>query len=263
MGFLVDAYSDKGIKKEVNQDALLVKQASVNGIGNICLGVLCDGMGGLSCGEVASSSFIDRMDEWFKNIFPTLLIDNAKTISLGGDTFIYDKEDLKKRIELSWKQLVTEMNRKLKAYGEDNHIRLGTTVVAIIIIGDIYLSMNVGDSRGYIFDKKSIEMISHDQSYVQQQIELGRMTVEEAERSDKKSVLLQCVGASEQVIPEFFEGKIRKGCHFILCSDGFWRKISNQEIVSIASRPKGLEQLALMAMQRGENDNISSLIISV
>ncbi|WP_028243210.1 PP2C family protein-serine/threonine phosphatase [Pseudobutyrivibrio ruminis] len=263
MGFKVDAYSDKGIKKDVNQDALLVKQASVNGIGNICLGVLCDGMGGLSCGEVASASFVDRMDEWFKTELPELVVDNDRTVPLSGEKYMRNADDLKSKIESSWNKIVTEMNTKLKDYGAEKYIRLGTTVVAIIIIRDTYLSMNVGDSRGYKFDKKSMEMISHDQSYVMQQVELGRMTKEEAEQSDKKSVLLQCIGASEKVIPEFFTGKVEKNNHFLLCSDGFWRKLSNQEILTISPQPKGLEKLAQIVMKRGETDNISGLIISV
>ena len=263
MGFIVDAYSDRGIKKNVNQDALLVKQGNVDGIGNICIGVLCDGMGGLSSGEVASSSFIDRMDEWFKNELPALLVDNDRTVPLNGEIYMCNASDLKKKIEVSWKRIIFDMNNKIMSYGVEKGIRLGTTVVAIIIIGDTYLSMNVGDSRGYKFDTKSIEMVSHDHSYVQQQVELGRMTIEEAELSDKKSVLLQCIGASKKVEPEFFTGKFNRNIHFVLCSDGFWRKLKPQEIMFIAPQPKGLEKLTQMAMDRGENDNISSLIISV
>ena len=103
----------------------------------------------------------------------------------------------------------------------------------------------------------------YDKSYVQKQIELGRMTKEEAEQSDKKSVLLQCIGASERVVPEFFFGKAEKNTHFLLCSDGFWRKLNSQELMEISPQPKGLEKLANTVIKRGETDNISSLIISV
>jgi serine/threonine protein phosphatase PrpC len=254
MSFKVDAYSDIGTKKSVNQDALLVKQAKVPEVGNICLAVLCDGMGGLSCGEVASSTFIDRMDSWFKEELPKL-IETGNTAVLTNTQF--DK------IKNSWTSLTTDMNEKLKNYGASKGIRLGTTVVAIMIIENEYMVMNVGDSRAYKFNKQSLEQISHDQSYVQQQIELGRMTKEEADSSDKKSVLLQCIGASEKVVPEFFNGTNQKGLHFFLCSDGLWRKLTSKEIVEITPQKNGIKKLTDIVKNRGETDNISGLLVSV
>ena len=71
--FKVDAYSDIGNKKKVNQDSLIVKQARTNNIGRVCFACLCDGMGGLSQGEVASASFVNRMGQWFENEFPRII----------------------------------------------------------------------------------------------------------------------------------------------------------------------------------------------
>ena len=136
MGFKVDAYSDIGTKKNVNQDALLIKQATAMNIGNICMGILCDGMGGLSCGEVASSAFVNRMDSWFKMELPQMLSDQNATEPLYGKETMTQASHLLSRVEGQWKKIVTEMNGKLKAYGNSNGMRLGTTVVAIIIIGD-------------------------------------------------------------------------------------------------------------------------------
>ncbi|MBR5636703.1 MAG: serine/threonine-protein phosphatase [Pseudobutyrivibrio sp.] len=263
MGFKVDAYSDIGTKKNVNQDALLIKQATAMNIGNICMGILCDGMGGLSCGEVASSAFVNRMDSWFKMELPQMLSDQNATEPLYGKETMTQASHLLSRVEGQWKKIVTEMNEKLKAYGNSNGMRLGTTVVAIIIIGDEYMTMNVGDSRAYKFGKKKLEQVSHDQSYVQQQVELGRMTEAEAMHSDKKSMLLQCIGASESVVPEFFKGQIEKNLNFLLCSDGLWRKLEDKEIVSIAPQKNGIKKLTEMVMNRGETDNISGLIISI
>lgn len=263
MGFKVDAYSDMGTKKKVNQDALLIKQAKAAGYGNICLGVLCDGMGGLSCGEVASSAYVNRMDTWFKTELPQILLDKNITEPLDklADTSLASQ--LLTRIEGHWRRVATEMNDKLKAYGNTNGIRLGTTIVAIIIVGDEYMTMNVGDSRAYNFNKKNLAQVSHDHSYVQQQIELGRMTAQEALNSDKKSMLLQCIGASESVSPDFHRGKIERNMNFLLCSDGLWRKLEEKEIMGIAPQRNGIKKLAEIVMDRGESDNISGLIISI
>ncbi|SDI35664.1 Serine/threonine protein phosphatase PrpC [Pseudobutyrivibrio sp. 49] len=263
MGFKVDAYSDIGTKKSVNQDALLIKQAKAAGYGNICMGVLCDGMGGLSCGEVASSAFVNRMDTWFKTELPQLLLDRNITEPLKGTADISSTGHLLTKVEGQWKKVVTEMNDRLKVYGNENGIRLGTTVVAIIIVGEEYMTMNVGDSRAYRFNKKQLAQVSHDHSYVQQQLELGRMTEAEALASDKKSVLLQCIGASESVSPDFFTGKIENNMNFLLCSDGLWRKLVEKEIMGIAPQRNGIKKLTEMVMKRGETDNISGLIISI
>lgn len=267
MSYKVDAYSDIGTRKNVNQDALLIKRAKVKGIGEICMGVLCDGMGGLSCGEVASSAFVDRMDVWFRKELPGLLAGQGATELLSDDNTSTENDNIDidlalGQIEVHWGHLVHDMNERLKEYGNSNGIRLGTTVVAIIIMGDKYLAMNVGDSRAYKFNRRHLTLISHDHSYVQQQIDLGRMTKEEALRSDKKSVLLQCIGASEIVSPEFYQGVIEKKQHVLLCSDGLWRKLSDREIVRITPQRNGINKLANIVMKRGESDNISGLIIS-
>ena len=84
MKYNTDAYSDVGIKKTVNQDALLIKQANSRDRGRICMACLCDGMGGLSCGEVASATFIDRMDNWFREELPAALVTENVTMQLNA-----------------------------------------------------------------------------------------------------------------------------------------------------------------------------------
>ncbi len=268
MSYKVDAYSDIGTKKNVNQDALLIKRAKVSGIGPVCMGILCDGMGGLSCGEVASSAFVDRMDIWFRTDLKALLTGADSTVPLGKSSHIdsNSKIDINTalyRIKEQWEYIVHDMNDRLKEYGNSNGIRLGTTVVAIIILGNKYLAMNVGDSRAYKFTRRELGLITHDHSYVQQQIDLGRMTKEEAEKSDKKSVLLQCIGASEKVTPEFYGGEVIRNMNFLLCSDGLWRKVTPKEIIKIAPQRNGIKKLTDLVIDRGESDNISGLIITV
>ncbi len=261
MKFKTDAYSDIGTKKSVNQDALLLKQASIQKDKTICFACLCDGMGGLSQGEVASSSFIKRMDEWFNTELPSLLSEEGCTEELNK--LQADRCVNLDAVKVHWEHIVQQMNLRIQRYGDSQGIRLGTTVIAILIMNDEYIAMNVGDSRAYRFDSSEIELISHDHSYVQQQIDMGRMTNEEALASDKKSVLLQCIGASEIVEPEFYFGKCKEGLNFLLCSDGLWRHLTTEEIKGIAVQNKGLENLTKIVMERGETDNISSLLISM
>ncbi|MCR4831895.1 MAG: protein phosphatase 2C domain-containing protein [Pseudobutyrivibrio sp.] len=261
MRYKAEAHTDKGIKKSINQDALLIKQAKSRKTGHICMACLCDGMGGLSCGEVASSTFIDRMDKWFRHELPAALERENVTTQLDDD--YTNKADYWNQIELQWNEIAQRTNIELAKFGKENGIKLGTTVAAVIVIDGVFMTMSVGDSRIYIIRKDELEQISHDHSYVQKEIDEGRMTIEEAAESEKKSVLLQCIGASNVVKPDFKRGRLNEGDCAFICSDGLWRKVLPSEIVQKAQNKKGLKELTELAKQRGETDNISGLIVSI
>ena len=91
----------------------------------------------------------------------------------------------------------------------------------------------------------------------------NKLMKEEARISDKKSLLLQCVGASKVVTPEFYYGKCRRNEIFLLASDGFWRRLELSEIAKMITRKEGLKELTERVKERGETDNISSLFVLV
>lgn len=212
MNFMIAAHSDVGIKKKTNQDSLLIKVAQTNQ-GKVCLCIVCDGMGGLSSGEVASATVIRTFERWFEDDF-------SKMLERG-----FSADELK----LMWDNLVIDQNEKLKAYAAKRGTRMGTTVVALLIINNEYYIMNVGDSRAYLVDRQ-VTALTKDQSFVQYEIDMGRMTLEEAQRHPQRSVLLQCVGASDVVTPDFYYGEAMPDTVFFLCSDGFRHVIFEQEI---------------------------------
>lgn len=260
MTFKTDAHTDIGPKKSVNQDALLIKQAKSKNMGQICMACLCDGMGGLSCGEVASATLVDRVDGWFNRELPQILAAENNTTQLED----YSCEmDYWGRIELQWNGLAEEINKKLGEYGSSKGIMLGTTITLLLIMNDKYLVMSIGDSRVYRIEGENIEQITHDHSYIQREMDAGRMTPEEALNSKEKSVLLQCVGASKEIKPDFFRGETKKGVCFLLCSDGLWRKLEGKEIVENVAKKSGIKELVNLVKDRGETDNISGLVVRV
>ena len=261
MKYKTEAHTDIGTKKSTNQDALLIKQASNKNIGHICMACLCDGMGGLSSGEVASATFIERMDRWFKEELPAALAKDDVTVQL--DNSIPNELDYFRQIELQWNEIVQRANVELAQYGINKGIKLGTTTIAILIIEKSYIAMNVGDSRIYKIHSGELTQITHDQSFVQKEIDAGRMTVEESKSCNKKSVLLQCVGASETVKPDFHYGQVQEEDSLLLCSDGLWRKLNNDEIVLNINEKNGINKLIEMVKQRGETDNISGIVVSI
>jgi len=107
---------------------------------------------------------------------------------------------------------------------------------------------------------------------VQDMIDKGLMTEEEAEKSPQKSILLQCVGASDVVVPQFVRGRVHAGTSILMCSDGFWRKLSEEEIVdklmksralSEEEMKKELDNMVELLKKRGETDNISAIHIAI
>lgn len=252
MNFMIAAHSDVGIKKNTNQDSLLVKVAQTN-LGKVCLCVVCDGMGGLSRGELASATVIRVFEQWFERDLPAL-------IKRG-----FHPDDLK----LQWDNIVLEQNRILSEYAARSGTRMGTTIVALLIINSEYYIMNVGDSRAYMLDG-GLNLLTKDQTYVQYEIDLGHMTWEEAQTHPQRNVLLQCVGASEVVTPDFYVGPAYPDRVFALCSDGFRHVISPDEIYEklnpgVLTDERVMKENAVWLTElnkgRREVDNISVAVV--
>ncbi len=252
MTFLTAAHTDVGIKKNTNQDSYLIHQANTD-FGTVLLAVMCDGMGGLAKGEVASARMIRAFSAWFSDEFPSLLY--------GG----MDPDALRASLE----KLVERENEHIMAYGRSVHVDLGTTCVAFLVVGDSYYIMNIGDSRVYLISD-NVYQLTKDQTLVQREVDFGRMTYEEAMVSPQRSVLLQCIGASDVVMPDFFAGVLHPDECFLICCDGFRHVIDpsefyqylNPEASTDPETMRGnLFYLTELNKQRLETDNISAILI--
>lgn len=221
--------------------------------GRMVFAVLCDGMGGLEKGEVASASVIRAFDNWLHNDLPALC---AAPI-----------ED--STIRAQWTGIVTEQNNMIKHYGARQGVRLGTTVVAMLLTQSRYYILNVGDSRAYEISD-SVRQITSDQTFVAREIALGNMTVEQAMTDERRNVLLQCVGASDEVYPDLFFGETNGNAVYMLCSDGFRHEISAAEIYERLNPNVLLDETmmntnadALIELNKArmERDNISVALV--
>lgn len=254
MNYEVSLHSDVGIKKDTNQDSLCLKQAQTDK-GNILFAIVCDGMGGLEKGEVASATLIRTFSKWFEDELPYLLANNNA----------YDE------IRYRWDRIIKEQNQIIGEYGREHHIQLGTTISAILILEDgKYLIGHVGDSRIYRITDSVIEQLTLDQTVVANEIRQGRLTPEEAERDPRRNVLLQCIGASKIVEPNFVTGQINTNECYLLCSDGFRHVVTPDEIKEafIPSNNSDEQQmhqnivrLIELNKEREETDNISAILI--
>ncbi|MCI8530165.1 MAG: serine/threonine-protein phosphatase [Lachnospiraceae bacterium] len=252
MKFIVSASTDAGNVKTVNQDSLSIQLLERHGQ-QLVFALLCDGMGGLQKGELASASVIYAFRRWKEERMPILLAAGIQ------DNYIRQE----------WSRIITECNEKIKGYGRMQEVRLGTTVTAILITQERFYVANVGDSRAYEI-RQQITQITKDQSVVAREIARGNLTPEQAETDPRRSILLQCIGASERVYADFYFGTPRVNTVYMLCSDGFRHKISPKEMLEMlgpcrmnSAENMGQSERALiqLAKERGERDNITVVTI--
>ena len=148
MRFIATADSDIGISKATNQDSVLIKHAKVDGE-EVLLAVICDGMGGLSKGELASATVIRAFAKWFDEELPYEL-ENVDMQVIGA----------------KWVLLLKELNAKILDYSKSNGIEgVGTTFSGILFIGNQYVIGHVGDTRVYHIGA-SLNQLTTDQTFI-------------------------------------------------------------------------------------------------
>ena len=250
MHFIVTADTDIGISKETNQDSVLFKQGSYSD-GEVLMAIVCDGMGGLAKGELASATVVRAFSKWFDEELPYEL-EKLDLNVIGG----------------KWSLMLKDLNIKIIEYAQKNDITMGTTFTGVLFIGDEYIVTHVGDTRFY-YISNSLHQLTNDQTFIAREIKKGTMTLEQAKADKRRNMLLQCVGASENLEPDIIVGKQEKGA-YMLCSDGFRHEISEKEIVESLSPINLINKDAMHAnakylielvKQRNEKDNISVIMI--
>ncbi len=251
MHFIATADTDIGISKDTNQDSALIKHAKSDGK-EILLAVICDGMGGLSKGELASATVVRAFAKWFDEELPYEL-NNVDLQVIGA----------------KWSLLLKELNVQILEYSKENNIDgVGTTFSGILFIDDQYVIGHVGDTRVYHIGA-SLTQLTTDQTFVAREISRGTMTLEQSRTDKRRNLLLQCIGASKVVEPQLICGKAEKGA-YMLCSDGFRHEISEAEMyeslnpINLMNKDamhNNAKYLIEQVKKREEKDNISVLLI--
>ena len=254
MEYLLSCHTDAGRVKMVNQDSLLLQSGCFNGE-PIVLAVLCDGMGGLEKGEVASASVIRRFARWFKQELPALLRKGQNKLGAG--------------VLSAWTAILEQEAEAISAYGRRYGITMGTTATAMLFVGSVYYIVHVGDGRVYEVGG-GIRQLTRDQTLAEREVEQGRMTKREAESDNRRNILLQSVGAGDRPVPVFLRGDVREGGVYLLCSDGFRHKVSAKELRQ-AFHPSAMTEetnmraacvrMTELDKARGETDNISVIAV--
>jgi protein phosphatase len=252
MRYLVDAVTDIGSQKTINQDCYLVKTAHTN-LGNVCMALICDGMGGLKEGEKASGKVVEIFNVWFENTFRII---NEANIDRGI-------------LDTQIQELIKKANYSLMEYGIKKDIKLGTTASIIVFIEGSYATYHIGDTRIYKYDN-SLVQLTLDHSLVASKVRNGQMTKAQAKASSEKNILIQCLGVNDFIDTNITKGSSNKDDIFLLCCDGFYNRLEEFEISEALEKFKNVDKehiekeiraLVKKVQDRGETDNISAVII--
>lgn len=238
--------TDLGKVRETNEDYFII-----NDVDNVLskrygkLYVVCDGMGGHQAGEIASKI---AAEEFVKNYYS----DSIQT------------KDIIERI----KQSIQITNDKVLflSSSDPSYQGMGTTIVGLIIKGNKAYIFNVGDSRCYLIDKNSIIQVTEDHSLVNDLLKANIISEEEAKSSSKRNVLTKSLGMEGVIEPFTKELDISNSMRFLLCTDGLWNTIKDNEIYHIFSEndiKSATEELIALANERGGPDNITAIGVEI
>lgn len=235
------AATDIGKIREKNQD----KAVTAINLKDQVLGLVCDGMGGHKAGEIASHVVENHVLTCFRANPPFL--DDEEVENWLIDTVLESHQIVKR---------MANMNEDTKG--------MGTTVaIAVVIEDDVYIC-HVGDSRIYLYDSHSIEQITKDHTLVNELIERGAISVEEGKNHRQKNVLMQAIGVDMDIVPAMKKVSL-KGRNVLICSDGLYNNLTDQEILEIVYKKEKVErkvnELIKEANEHGGSDNIAVVLI--
>src|SRR5947208_981529 len=144
---------------------------------------------------------------------------------------------------------------------------MGTTVSVLIVSGRRYLIGQVGDSRVYLLRDGALKQLTKDHSYVQEQVDAGFLTPEQARYHPYSNVITRCVGASPDVQPDVYSGEVRVGDLFLVASDGLTGMVDDRRLqillMSRAEPERKVHALISEANGRGGLDNITAIVVQV
>ncbi|MGI6010560.1 MAG: Stp1/IreP family PP2C-type Ser/Thr phosphatase [Ruminococcus sp.] len=235
----VYSVTDVGQVRQSNQDYIYASSRQIGNLPNLF--IVADGMGGHNGGDFASRYAVETFVETVKadtNFNPIKIIRNA--------------------IETANRELLKEAKKNEKLRG------MGTTVVAATVVGHYAYVANVGDSRLYIAGQK-MDQVTRDHSLVGEMLRMGELSKEEARTHPDRNIITRALGTGNDVAIDFFDVKLEKDAKIVLCSDGLYGMVSDEEMYDVlrecgdGSDPS----VALMekANENGGKDNIAVIVV--
>jgi len=209
--------------------------------------VVADGMGGHAAGEVASDMAV------------RILSDELRDASAMADDVARERvqQSLQRANQAIYQRTLTEVDKQ----------GMGTTVCVLLLHDARYLIGHVGDSRVYMLRDGALRQLTKDHSYVQEQVDAGVLTPEQARYHPYSNVITRCVGANTDVQPDLYTGDVRRGDTFLVASDGLTGMVDDRRLAQLlqsrATAQRVVDALIAEANGRGGLDNITAIVVRV
>jgi protein phosphatase len=243
--------SDPGMVRSHNEDSILADAA-------LGLAVLADGMGGYNAGEVASGMATSLVASELNGLVPDL----ARHAG--------DPDRGRARVELLLRERIERVNKAIfdASQTEVQYAGMGTTLVVALFHDNRVALAHIGDSRAYRLRGDELVQITKDHSLLQEQIDSGMISPEQARYSQNKNLVTRALGIDPVVDPEIHEHATLPGDIWLLCSDGLNDMVSDEDIaVTLGALAANLElaarQLVQMANDNGGRDNVSVILVKI
>lgn len=236
-------FSIQGPVREDNQDSILLPASTAPSIGG-ALHAVADGMGGYANGALASS----------------LALQHLLKIVRVSDQGTPPATILKQAADIANFEIY-------KASQQLDGARMGTTLTAAFVIGKLLYLLHVGDSRAYLIRHDRITCLTSDHTMVGDMVRAHLITSEHLRTHAQRSVLTRAVGLGLFIQPEITQTELQIGDRIILCSDGVWSVLENQELVDLSAQVSSMNTLAQniidLAVERETDDNCSVIAIQI
>jgi len=239
-------YTDGGPFRDNNQDAYCLRQAGTLW-GPVAMLAVCDGIGGLKGGEIASAAAVQSLSEWFDGFVADFTPEAFDQIISAGN----------------WRQLLQALHKQVSGYSRAENRRSGTTVSAVLIHNGKYVLAQVGDTRIYLLSDGETALLTQDQTLAMKELLAGRITPQQFAVDKRRNVVLQCLGDGNME-PVFGSGTLPERGGLLLCSDGFYHQLESQPLHALLSGSVSadtLAELGAMARSKGEEDNLTAVLL--
>ncbi|NJK81880.1 MAG: Stp1/IreP family PP2C-type Ser/Thr phosphatase [Chloroflexaceae bacterium] len=253
-GLAAAVLRDIGRVRQSNQDSAFAMVTSLpREQRDLALGlfVIADGMGGHDSGDVASRLAIR-----------TVLAEIVTELLLPAMD-----DDMSAVLQPLMVSAVQEANRVIWEYAQDNHSDMGTTCTAALLIGNAVYIAHVGDSRAYLLEPGGLNQLTNDHSTVGRLIQLGQLEPWQAREHPNRNQLYRAVGQQPHVAVDFVYQTINNATHLLLCSDGLWGMLSEEQIQQALLHspwPQDVcDELIALANLAGGEDNISAVVVTL
>lgn len=243
--------TDSGLIREHNEDAVTIDP-------EFGFAILADGLGGYNAGEVASGMTVNLVAQGLRQALPNSPPQQLDIAS--GKLNAYRLLD--QQIQIANAAVYEAAQTQPQCAG------MGTTIVSTLFFDNRLLIAHIGDSRCYRLRGEEFICLTRDHSLLQEQIDLGLVSQEEARFADYKNLVTRALGIEEEAEPDFTEYTVEPGDLFLLCSDGLNDMVEDQEIADILGSLRinlsvAAQQLVQSACDHGGRDNVSVILIHV